>query len=143
MKSVAGLSLLVPMTGGAKLRRVLTAALLLCAVAAHAEPFSNMGIGMLTCAQFVEHYRADPAIEDRFFDWAQGFMSGINDALEDTVGKYRDLKSIPAAQQRQILRAFCYSNAAAKYREEINVLLSRLTIVPSRLKGAPLHPLER
>jgi len=107
MKAVAGLSLLVPMTGGAKLRRVLTAAFLICANTGHAEPFSNMGIGMLTCAEFVEHYRADPAIEDRFFDWAQGFISGINDALEDTVGKHRDLKSIAPAQQEQILRAFC------------------------------------
>ena len=113
------------------------------AATAHAEPFSNMGIGVLTCAQFVEHYRADPAIEDRFFDWAQGFMSGINDALEDTVGKYRDLKSIPTAQQKQILQAFCYSNATAKYRDGINVLLSRLTLVPSTLKAAPLHPLQR
>jgi hypothetical protein len=143
MKAVAGLSLLVPMTGGAKLRRVLTAASLLCAVTAHAEPFSTMGIGMVTCAQFVEMYRADPATEDQFFAWTQGFMSGINDALEDTVGKYHDLKSIPIAQQKQILRAFCFSNVAANYRDGINVLLNRLTIVPSTLKGAPAHPLKR
>jgi hypothetical protein len=48
----------------------LVAASLLCVTTAHAEPFSTMGIGALTCAQFFERYRSDPAIEDRFFDWA-------------------------------------------------------------------------
>jgi HdeA/HdeB family len=122
---------------------VLVAAALLCVTMAHAQSFSTMGIGALTCAQFVERYQADPAIEDRFFDWAQGFMSGLNDALEDTVGKYRDLKSVPTAQQKQILRTFCYKNAAAGYRDGINLLLGRLTVVPSTLKGAPLHPPQR
>ena len=125
-------------------RRVLfIASALLSAATAHAEPFSTMGIGALTCAQFVEHYEADHAIEDRFFDWAQGFMSGINDLLEDTVGKYRDLKSLPTAQQKQIMRAFCYNNRSAGYRDGINFLLSRLTVVPSTLKGAPARPLQR
>jgi len=52
-----------------------------------------MGIGTATCVQFVAEFRADAEIEQRFFDWAQGLMSGINDALEDTMGKYRDLTS--------------------------------------------------
>jgi hypothetical protein len=46
-----------------------------------------MGIGTATCVQFATEYRADAGIEQRFFDWAQGLMSGVNDALEDTVGK--------------------------------------------------------
>jgi hypothetical protein len=117
----------------------LVAASLLCVTTAHGEPFSTMGIGALTCAQFFERYRSDPAIEDRFFDWAQGFMSGLNDALEETVGKYRDLKSIPTAQQKQILRAFCSNNAAAGYRDGINFLLARLTVVPSTTR-TPLPP---
>ena len=44
-----------------------------------------MGIGTATCVQFVAEFRADAEIEQRFFDWAQGLMSGINDALEDTL----------------------------------------------------------
>jgi hypothetical protein len=121
----------------------LVAASLLGVTTAYSEPFSSMGIGMLTCAGFLEQYRSNPAIEDQLFDWAQGYMSGLNDALQDTIGKYRDLKSIPTAQQKQILRAFCANNAAAGYREGINFLLNRLTIVPSTLPGAPLHPLQR
>jgi hypothetical protein len=51
-------------------------------------------------------------------------MSGINDALEDTVGKYRDLNSMPTAQQKEILRAFCLNRPAAKYGDAVNNLLS-------------------
>jgi hypothetical protein len=49
------------------------------------EPLSSMGIGTATCVQFATEYRADAGNEQRFFDWAQGLMSGINDALEDTM----------------------------------------------------------
>jgi hypothetical protein len=125
------------------MRRVLTAVSMLCVVTAHAEPFSSMGPGVLPCAKFVELHRANPSIEDDFFVWAQGFMSGLNDALEDTIGKYRDLKSLPTAQQKQVLRAYCYSNPAAVYRDGINVLFSQMTIVPSTLKDAPRRPLRQ
>ena len=101
-----------------------------------------MGFGMLTCAQFSEHYQAEPATEDFFFSWAQGFMSGLNDALEDTIGKYRDLKSVPTALQKQILRTFCQKNPAARYRDGIPSALNRMAMVPSTLPGAPANPLR-
>jgi hypothetical protein len=63
------------------MRKLLIAALLLCTGAVHGEPLSSMGIGTATCVQFATEYRADAGIEQRFFDWAQGLMSGINDAL--------------------------------------------------------------
>ena len=75
------------------MRKLLIAASLLCAGTVHGEPLSSMGVGTATCVQFATEYRADAGIEQRFFDWAQGLMSGINDALEDTMGKYRDLTS--------------------------------------------------
>jgi hypothetical protein len=37
-------------------------------------------------------------------------MSGINDAFEDTIGKSRDLKSIPTAQHKQIPRSLSSTN---------------------------------
>ncbi len=39
-------------------------------------------------------------------------MSGINDALEDTMGKYRDLNSMSITQQKEILRAYCDDHPA-------------------------------
>jgi hypothetical protein len=90
---------------GQQMRKLLIAASLLCAGTVHGEPLSSMGIGTATCVQFATEHRADAGIEQRFFDWAQGLMSGINDALEDSMGKYRDLNSMPIAQQKEILRA--------------------------------------
>jgi hypothetical protein len=58
---------------------------------------------------------------------------GINDALEDTMGKYRDLNSMPIAQQKGILRAYCDDHPAATYRNGINALMNYLTIAPSEL----------
>jgi hypothetical protein len=84
-----------------------------------------MGMGTATCVQFATEYRADAGIEQRFFDWAQGLMSGINDALEDTMGKYRDLNSMPIAQQKEILRAYCDDHPAATYRNGINDMPGR------------------
>jgi hypothetical protein len=127
---------------------------LAAATTAHAEPASNMGPGMMTCSDFNQLYKAaslvrelnaDPAaqravkdLEDYYFSWAQGFMSGLNDAFEDTIGKYRDLRSLSVAQQKQSLRAFCLQNPASKYRDGINVLLNVMTVVPST--HAPGYP---
>ena len=95
------------------MRKLLIAASLLCTGTVHGEPLSSMGIGTATCVQFATEYRADAGIEQRFFDWAQGLMSGINDALEDTMGKYRDLNSMSITQRKEILRAYCDDHPAA------------------------------
>ena len=125
------------------MRKLLIAASLLCTGTVHGEPLSSMGIGTATCVQFATEYRADAGIEQRFFDWAQGLMSGINDALEDTIGKYRDLNSMSIAQQKEILRAYCDDHPAATYRNGINALMNYLTIAPSELpQGYPLKQLD-
>jgi hypothetical protein len=127
---------------------------LAAATTAHAEPASNMGPGMMTCADFNQLYKAatlvrelnaDPVapravkdLEDYYFSWAQGFMSGLNDAFEGSISRYRDLRSVSLAQQKQSLRAFCLQNPASKYRDGINALLNVMTIVPST--DAPSYP---
>jgi hypothetical protein len=102
-----------------------------CAATAQAETSAIMGPGAVLCAEFNRGYRAaGKKIEDHFFTWAQGFMSGVNDALYDTVG-YRDLRSLSVAQQKQSLRAFCLQNPTSKYRDAIPPLLKSMKIVPS------------
>ena len=101
------------------------------AATAHAETSAIMGPGAVLCAEFNRGYRATgKRIEDHFFTWAQGFMSGVNDALYDTVG-YRDLRSLSIAQQKQSLRAFCLQNPASQYRGAIPPLLKSMKIIPS------------
>jgi hypothetical protein len=88
----------------------------------------NMGIGVLSCAEFVKQYRANPDIESDFFEWAQGFMSGINDALASTAHVIRVLNSISVDRQKQILRAFCASHPTLPYRDGISDLLNEMTL---------------
>jgi hypothetical protein len=135
--------------------KLLFAASMLCIGAtAHAEPFSNMGPGLMPCATFNQLYKAAALadklnakskatkdLEDYYFAWAQGFMSAMNDAFEDTIGKYRDLRSVSTDYQKQSLRAFCEKNPASKYRDGIEPLLNVMTIVPST--HAPAYPVQR
>jgi hypothetical protein len=121
---------------------LLAASVLCTATTARAESFSTMGPGATPCAKFNEWYgAAGTEIEDLFFTWSQGFMSGLNDAFEDTLGKYRDLHSLSTDQQKQILRAFCAKNPASRYLDGVNVLLGFMTMVPST--HAPAYPVQR
>ena len=45
----------------------------------NAEPTAAKGVGVATCTEFAEKYKADPNLaETIYFSWAQGFMSGWN-----------------------------------------------------------------
>ena len=88
----------------------------------------NMGDGVLSCAEFANRYRANPDSEDRFFDWAQGFMSGINDALASSGYNVRVLNSISTNQRKQILRAVCAGNPLLLYRDGIPKVLNAMTV---------------
>jgi len=72
---------------GANMRRVLIiGAFLLVAVSVGVAKEDNKdypvaGWGSLTCAEFANFYRMNPtAAQDGAFNWAQGFMSGLNAA---------------------------------------------------------------
>jgi hypothetical protein len=112
------------------------------ATTAAAEPISAMGAGMMTCAKYNEFFKT-PGLEETIFAGAQGYMSGINDALQDTIAKYRDLNTFAADQQELIIRNFCYKHPTAKYLDAVNELMSNMTIRPSTLPNAPLHPLRK
>jgi len=93
------------------MNKVLLAASVLCiGTVAHAEPSFFMGSGLLPCARFNEQLNATKvkarATENYFFAWAQGYMSGLNETLEATIGRYRDLNSVSTYYQKQNLRNY-------------------------------------
>src|SRR5689334_9555114 len=59
----------------------------LLAGAANAQQFGQQyrflaGAGAVPCSEFANYYRNDPKMADAmFFSWAQGYISGINNAL--------------------------------------------------------------
>jgi hypothetical protein len=113
--------------------------------AAHAEPSFYMGAGLLPCARFNQQLHATKlkatATENYYFAWAQGYMSGLNETLEATIGRYRDLNSVSTDYQKQNLRTFCAKNPASMYREGIGALLNAMTEVHST--RAPVDPVQR
>src|SRR6516162_3799131 len=128
------------------MHKLLLAASMLCmGTAAHAEPSFYRGAGLLLCARFNQQLNATKvkatATENYYFAWAQGYMSGLNETLEATMGRYRDLNSVSTDNQKQSLRTFCAKNPASMYREGIGALLNAMTEAHST--RALAYPVER
>jgi len=69
---------------------------------------ATMGVGTTSCGQFAKLYQDDPRVwEDHYFDWAQGFMSGMNWASLTQSGRTRDLGAMPVESQQLALRNYC------------------------------------
>ncbi|KRA96530.1 hypothetical protein ASD83_15605 [Devosia sp. Root685] len=62
------------------------------------------GAGWVSCGEYAQKYQADPQnTEDYFYAWAQGYMSGLNQAL----WQKKNLRGWPIARQKQHIRAYC------------------------------------
>jgi hypothetical protein len=87
-----------------------------------------MGWGAFTCAQFANMYRDDPKFtEEHFFNWAQGFMSGLNFA---TIGQgiSMNLGSISTEQQQRAIRAYCNEHPLGNYLDAVLDLYNRFSL---------------
>ena len=49
---------------------------------AHAEPAYYAGMGVLPCSTVNVVLRSSPDLAKEFLDWAQGFLSGMNEVLK-------------------------------------------------------------
>lgn len=102
--------------------------------AANAEHFkaATMGAGKSTCAQFAEKYAASPDIvEDIFFSWTQGFMSGLNLEKIVTHRPSHDLNSITINTQQQIIREYCSAHHLDDYARAVFQLYYKLDTMPA------------
>ena len=110
------------------------AAMLLLVSASHAQTVSlGMGMGAETCGKFSEEYksRADDAEFD-YFNWAQGFMSGMN-VMSVTANKgFRNLaaKSIP--EQRASIRDYCNTKPLAYFKDAVMALYASLPLIGTK-----------
>jgi hypothetical protein len=61
---------------------------------ARSEQVITIGAGMQTCAVFLAHYKGSvPSLENFYFSWAQGYMSGLNVAITRGVANSRPAES--------------------------------------------------
>ena len=57
------------------------------------------GTGVGSCGKFAADYRQNPdQVDNLFFTWAQGFMSGFN--ITEATGTYRDMTAVPIDAQK-------------------------------------------
>ncbi|MGA8972905.1 MAG: hypothetical protein WB496_06925 [Pseudolabrys sp.] len=68
--------------------------------------YAIMGPGSVTCSKFEADYRQNPdQVDNLFFTWAQGFMSGFN--ITEATGTYRDMTAVPIDAQKKFILNYC------------------------------------
>src|SRR6516165_8207555 len=98
---------------------------------AQTEPrktFALIGYGASTCAQFANLFKLDQGFEDIYFSWAEGYLSGWNDAQLKTTKSFRDLSSLSTNEQQAFLRSYCDQHPLSGYLEAVWTLRDRLNI---------------
>jgi hypothetical protein len=97
--------------------------------------YATQGIGNESCAQFASQYQLSTHSETLYFEWAQGFMSGLNtEKLYEGHLTTQDLSSIPVEQQRSFLRTYCDEHPLTDYSKGVLELYMQLAPdqVPAR-----------
>jgi hypothetical protein len=90
--------------------------------ACHADAIMS-GAGTFTCGKFASDYAKHPEIvEDLYFAWAQGFMSGLNLDLASGVvngqKQFRDLDG-PIENQKSKIRIYCNAHPLAPFMDAV------------------------
>ena len=77
-----------------------------------------MGPGSVTCGKFAADYRQNPdQVDNLFFTWAQGFMSGFN--ITETTGTYRDMTAVPIDVQKKFILNYCNQHPSLEYAKAV------------------------
>jgi hypothetical protein len=93
------------------------------------KEMAAMGWGIMTCAVFANMYRGDPEFaEEHSFNWAQGFMSGLNFAAIGNSGISMNLHSMSTDQQRRAIRAYCNDHPLANYVDAVLDVYGRFSM---------------
>jgi hypothetical protein len=106
--------------------------LILGSAASHAaQPGSLAGLGNLPCSSVMEFIKQDPAKEDAFFNWLEGYLSGSNVVLRLNKMPMRDVASFSPDQHRQYVRGWCNLHPTDKYVIAAYQLFSALAFMPN------------
>jgi hypothetical protein len=94
----------------------------------------GMGAGMSTCGAFGQLYARSTTIEEVYFQWAQGFMTGMNVGKVVNTGTIRDLNSEPTPDQMAAIRQYCNDHPLASYEDAVVDLFSHLKALKYQVK---------
>jgi hypothetical protein len=102
----------------------------------HAGESAAEGIGNSTCAEFNEKSGEDSTTEDTYFDWSQGYMTGLDSMQLNDSGQSRNLYSEPASEQEHRIHLLCAEHPEEPYIAAVLVLFHSLP------KNAPIKALH-
>ena len=126
-----------------KLRHLAAAAglfLLMAPDAAAAEKATAVaGAGGTTCAVFASRYKENiEKVENVYFTWAQGFMSGLNTGLIASHSETPDLhpNDFDTEDQQRYIRHYCDQHPLADYYAAVMDLYMEMR----EKQGLPLWP---
>ena len=89
-----------------------------------------VGLGAITCQQFNDDIKANPALRRDYLAWAQGFMSGIILSRPPGVDQGLDLapKTFDLISQLHFLEDHCARNTAPDFSDAVEALYKRLRL---------------
>jgi hypothetical protein len=77
-----------------------------------------IGAGAATCAEYKQTVRNDENAEYLFYAWAQGYLSGLNQALVTTNKRAKKMRA-PAKELEGAIRRYCDKRPVGYYRDAV------------------------
>jgi hypothetical protein len=100
---------------------------LLGVVAAFSQEAAIKGGAVHSCGDFANAYRSNTIAEDLWFQWAEGFMSGLNTKQITINGNSQNLNSISDQEQKSFIRRYCNEHPLDDYVSAVLILYRRLS----------------
>jgi hypothetical protein len=88
-----------------------------------------MGFGVDSCAEFSQRFQVNISIENTYFDWAQGFMSGANTLAQAEKLNSHDLSALTVEDEKSRIRSYCAAHPLNNYYEAVIDVLGGLPLV--------------
>jgi len=89
------------------------------------------GVGVRTCGQFAKDYQNNPANAEIIYNnWALGFMSGMNAAIQAADKPPRDLEAISFEEKKRCMRDYCDAHPLQVYLGGVIEMMGSLPLIP-------------
>jgi hypothetical protein len=84
------------------------------------------GLGMTACDQFTKSVQTSPSMEDNYFEWAQGYMAGMNAMFGPARFQPKDLTAMKFQAQKTVIRDFCKAHPLEEYEAAVPAVYAML-----------------
>ena len=99
--------------------------------AASAQAIITTGHGLDLCSDLVQSRVLGANVETSYFDWAQGYMSGVNTMLGTAKAPTHNLNAKSDAAQKKMLLDYCTAHPTEPYQSAVVKMLFTFPSVPA------------